>query len=324
MLPIHVEVWMRGKHFSETLEPFQRLVFQLHSVFSGNLSNKTHMEKALYDFRHQHYNKFLFENKSHGPEAVNFIQRLKNFEDNTKKPSKSDLTKLYNDLCAFRCDEWEGGHCDGVPVLSQWKPNLLQCPELHKKWYKDQVQKVLEKSGLETNKCAVSGERYIWTTRGCPATINIVSADQELTPEVSSLTEKLEKYMVVPRPEILHVSETFAQIYNEMALHPEVLLQEMLHDIYQKRTPEGYESVNVKVKLRDENTRLARALGEAERCAETNDSLYKECAVSLDRISQRLAQLENTLNQYQRALQERDEYIRRTEQSHHGIYNHRF
>lgn len=324
MLPIHVEVWMRGKQFEETLTPFQRLVFYLHSVFSGNLSNKLHMEKALYDFRHKHYNKFLFENKSPGPEAAKFIQRLKDFEDNTKKPSKSDLTKLYNDLCAFRCEEWEGGHCDGVPVLSHWKPNILQCPELHKKWYKDQVQDVLQSSGLEPNKCAVSGNRYIWKTGPCPAAISIVSEDQELTPEVSSLAKELEKYMVVPRPEILHVSETFAQIYNEMALQPEVPIQEMLHDIYQKRTPEGYDSVNVKAKLREENTRLERALREAEVCADTNNSLYKECSVSLDRISHRLAEVENTLNQYQRALQERDEFIWRAEQSRRGIYNRRY
>jgi hypothetical protein len=323
MLPIHVEVWMRGKHFEQQLEPFQRLVLRFHSVFSDQLASKSTMEKALFAFRVKYYNKFIFEhaNSDSAPER-NFVERLKVFEE-IKKPSKKDLTSLYEDLCAFRQGEWVGGHCDGVPVLGKWKPTLTECPHMYQNWYKDEVRGIQKAFGMEQNKCAVTGHKWTWKTPGVPASVVMISDTCEPTEEYVQLVEKLKQYDVVPRPEIARVAETFLDMFDEMATHPNTPVDEQLHDLFKKRIPGEFDGVVQRQALQKRAIQLESDLEEAEARANTNNSLYKECSVSLDRISKRLAQLEYTLNQYQTALRERDEVIHRWEASANATYRYR-
>lgn len=308
MLPVHVEVWMRGKQFQNQLEPFQRLVLDLHSVFAGNLSSKLDMERALHTFRHKYYNQFLFENKTPGQQVQKFIKRLKEFED-LKKPSKKDLTSLYEDLCKFRNIEWIGGHCDGVPVLSQWKPNLLECPHLYKKWYSDEVQAIQKQFNLETNKCIVSGQRHIWKVTDVPASVDMISQTVEPTQQAKNILEQLQKYLVVPRTAIMHISDSLLQMYTSVAVDQDTPVDEQLHNIYRKRIPEEYDSVSNFIATKKQCKQLESDLKDAESRAENNNALYKECALSLDRISTRLSQLERTLDDYQHALRDRDKAI---------------
>lgn len=319
MLPVHVEVWMLGKRFEQQLEPFQRLVFQFHSVFSDQISNKASMEKALHTFRHKHYNQFLFE---HGDctNARKFIQRLKDFEE-LKKPSKKDFTSLYDDLCAFRQGEWIGGHCDGVPVLSQWKADLTECPHIYQKWYKDEVREIQNTFGYEPNKCAVTGVKWTWKTTDVPASVQMISDQSEPTEHYKSCLVLLKKYLIVPRPEITHVSQTFLDMFTEMAVRPNTPVEEQLHDLYMKRIPSEYDGVMKKQSLQTRVTQLETDLKDAEERASNNNALYKECSLSLDRISKRLSQLEHSLGQYQIALRERDDIIERMRYGINSVYN---
>lgn len=321
MLPVHIEVWMRGKRFEQQLEPFQKLVFQWHSVFAGHMNSKSDMERALHTFRHTYYNKFLFENQTPDAHVQAWKKRLKEF-DELKKPSKKDFTALYKDLCGYKSCEWIGGHNGGMPVLAQWKANLLQCPPIYKDWYRDEVEEL--QKPFETNKCAVTGAKFTWKTPDVPAAARIFSEHCEPTEQVQNAMRALEQYIVVPRSEITHVTKTFLDMYTEMATDAETPFKEQLHDLYKKRLPGGYDAVSAKKALQARAKQLERDLEDAEARANSNNALYKECSLSLDNILKRLSDMERTLNQYQSALRERDEIIRRMSQSNQGIYNHSY
>ena len=216
MLPVHVEVWMRGKQFQNQLEPFQRLILDLHSVFAGNLSSKLDMERALHTFRHKYYNQFLFENKTPGQQVQKFIKRLKEFED-LKKPSKKDLTSLYEDLCKL---ETLSGLVDTVMV----NPSLVNGNQTfsnahtYTKNGTDEVQAIQKQFNLETNKCIVSGQRHIWKVTDVPASVDMISQTVEPTQQAKNILEQLEKYLVVPRTAIMHISDTLLQMYTSVAV----------------------------------------------------------------------------------------------------------
>lgn len=320
MLPVHVEVWMRGNRLKHRLEPFQRLVFHVHSVFSGRTGSKSEMERALHTFRHKYFNQYLYENKKLSQKEKKFVDRLKDFDD-IKKATKKDFVALYADLCAFKSCVWDGGHCDGVPVLAQWKPDLLECPPIYKIWYKDEVAQVLQ--DLEPNKCAVSNTKFVWKTSDVPASVRIVSDECEPTEKVQRVIGNLRSYLVEARPSITHVSNTFLAMYEEMSIHSDTPVEELLHDLYKKRIPGEYDNVVAKRALKERSNELAERLTEAEARADKNNSLYKECALSLDNISRRLSELEETLFRYRQALQERDDIIRNWSRPNSGIYNHR-
>jgi len=322
MLPIHVEVWMRGNRLKHRLEPFQRLVFCVYSTFSGQTGSKSEMERALHTFRHKYFNQYLYENKKLSQREKAFVRRLKDFDD-LKKASKKDYVALYKDLCAYKSCVWDGGHCDGVPVFAKWKPDLLECPDIYKDWYKDEVACVLREFELEPHKCAVSNTKFVWKTSDVPASVRIISEECEPTEKVQRVIETLRSYLVEVRPAISHVSNTFLTIYEEMSTRTDTPVEELLHDLYKKRMPGEYDNVVAKRALKERSMELVERLAEAEERANKNNSLYKECALSLNNISRRLAELEETLSRYQRALKERDDIIRNWSRPNSGIYNRR-
>ena len=331
---VHVEAWMRGKQLEMELEPFQRLVFQFHSMTSANRSSKLTMQQAIHAFRHQYYNKFLFDLQSRPiQESRAFVERFKQL-DELKKPTKKDYETLVSDLCDFKSRTWTGGHCGGVPVLSEWKPNVSECPPLHLGWYKDEVERLQEQHGLKKNTCAVCSSKFMWKHFDgpvCPANIRVVCDHCEPTEALQSYLQACKDLAVVPRASIDHVTETFLQMYDEIALRPQNSVEEQLHDLYKKRIPASFDDVVAKETMRKQLehfrqhcSTLQVELSDATARADNNNALYKECSVSLDVISERLSRVEHTLGQYQTALRERDDMLRKLTQRNQTIYNQRY
>lgn len=331
---VHVEAWMRGKQMEMELEPFQRLVFQFHSMISANGSSKQTMQQAVDAFRHKYYNKFLFDLQKHPIQQSHaFVKRFKQL-DELKKPSKKDFETLVSDLCGFKSQEWHGGHCCGVPVLSEWKPNISECPPLHTKWYKDEVERLRDQHKLKKNTCAVCLAKFLWKDfigPVCPANVRVVCDHCEPNESVQKYLQSCQNYALTPRATIDHVTQTFLHMYDEIALRPEHSVEEQLHDLYKKRIPACFNDVAAKETMRKELDHyrqrcvtLEGDLSDATTRADNNNALFKECSVSLDAISDRLSRVEDTLRQYQLALRERDDIIRGLSRTNQSIYNRRY
>lgn len=329
--PEHVEAWMRGKQMESSLPAFQRLVFQFHSVMSGHKSSKVSMERALHTFRHKYLNKYMYEHQESPERNIKcFVDRIKIF-DELKKVSKKDLISLIDDLCAFKNAVWKGGHNNNELVLSQWKPDIQECPALHQVWCKDDVEQLRLQFGFKKNMCAVCKKSYTWkhdTGPICPANLNIVCDLCEPDESVQSYLNACAPFMLTPRPTIQHVTDTCRDMYAAIAVHTDQSVEEQLHDIYKSRIPKEFDFMMAKRSMQNDIehykkqcAELERALQDANARADCNNTLYEECRVSLDAISSRLCSVEDRLSEYQNALRQRDNMIRSMHHTGKSIYN---
>ena len=213
-----VEAWMRGLQLEKTLSPFQVLVFRLYICKPVSNASKLAFEKSLHNFRVCYLHKFLFEHQTLSEDAAKFMKVIREFEEN-KKPTKKDYVDLFEKLCAYKSEDWPGGHVDGEPVLLRWRPSLQDCGDIYSVWYKDEVKSHQDLLPFSRNHCAVTGKKYSWQdyigTR-CPANIRVYSEEEEPTDVVKEYYKTCEPYALTVRPEIEHISKSFEMAYEEL------------------------------------------------------------------------------------------------------------
>lgn len=324
--PEHVAAWMIGVQFQKQLNPLQNLVFQLFLYEPSPTSPKAAFERALSEFRNVHFNKYLYELKTPSAMEVAFIERLKRI-DSTKKPAKKDYVSLFKDLHHFKSCTWPGGHCNGQSVLKDWHPNLRKCKAIYHNWYADEVKNIRLEFKLTEHKCAVSQTRFLWTTyegSTCPANIKVFSDSCAANERIQAYRSACQPFAIHVNPNILHVSESFYQMYMEMANSDGKDAGLHLQELYASRTPKGYDLVAQKrslekqvVELQTESERLREDLEEKIEHNRQLNVLNDEYNVTIDEMSKQISNLDYSLGQFNKALRERDNIIRTLQQQHY-------
>ena len=315
--PEHVATWMIGVQFQKQLDPLQNLVFQLFLRAPVANSPKVAFERALGDFRSMHFNKYLYELERPSAMEVSFIERMKKI-DTIKKPAKKDYVSLFKDLQLFKSCTWPGGRRNGESVLKDWHPDLRKCKAMYPDWYADEVKQVRLQFKLTEHKCAVSQARYPWTTyegTACPANIRVFSdvADER----VEAYKEACQPYVLQVDCNILHIAQSFYQMYVDMANTGGKDAKLHLQELYASRTPTGYDLVAQKRSLEKnmhmlqaENERLKMDLNEKVEQNRHLNLLSDELTTTIDAMSKQISDANYALSQFQGALHERDNIIR--------------
>ena len=314
--PEHVATWMMGVQCQKQLDPLQNLVFQLILRTPHHLCSKATFERALDDFRNVYFNKYLHELQTPCAMEVSFIERMQRI-DTIKKPAKKDYLSLFKDLHLFKSCTWPGGHCNGESVLKDWHPDLRKCKALYPNWYADEVKEIRLQHTLTEHKCAISQARYPWLTyegTTCPANIKVVSDLQTTDKRVEAYKAACQPYVLHVNSNILHIAESFYQMYMEMTNTDGKDAQVHLQELYVSRTPVGHDFVAQKhsleqqvVQLSSENARLLEEKMEQNRHCYAVVDEYK---LRIDAMSRQILDGDYTLSQFQRALHERDNIIR--------------
>jgi len=298
--PEHVATWMAGVKFQKQLDPLQNLVFQLFLCAPVANSPKAAFERALGDFRNMYFNKYLFELQRPSAMEVAFIERMKNMDD-IKKPAKKDYISLFKDLQLFKSCTWPGGHCNGESILKDWHPDLRKCKAMYPDWYADEVTQIRLQFKLTEHTCAVSQARYPWTTyegATCPANMKVFSdmADER----VEAYKAACQPYVLQVNPNILHIAQSFYQMYTEMVDTDEKDTKLHLQELYVSRTPMGHDLVAQKRSLEQQ----------VEQLSSENECLKHRIDITIDAMSKEISDANYSLSQYKQALYERDDIIR--------------
>lgn len=322
-IPEHVATWMIGIQFQKQLDPLQNLVFQLFICAPVPNSPICAFQHALDVFRNAHFNKYLYELQTPNAMEVAFIERLKKL-DSIKKPTKKDYVTLFKDLQSFKSCMWPGGHHNGESVLKGWHPDLRKCKAMYPVWYADEVKQVRSQFNLTEHKCALAQRRYLWTTyKGttCPANIQVFSEAYSDHERVQAYKKACQPYVLQINPNILHVSESFYQMYTEMANSNEKDAKLHLQELYTSRTPMGYDLVAHKHSLQEQVKRLCiekeHLQLELKEKIEQNrhlNMLSQEYDRSLEAMSKQITEIDYTCSGYKQALYERDITIQQLHQ----------
>lgn len=136
------------QEFEESVhaDGFTTLVYAFMKMYYG-LSNPklTDFQKLLETFQQQHYHEFLFVYKNRNKKCLEFIEILKEFDDN-KKPKKKDYQTLFTKLLTFNdiLGTLPGGSCNDIPFIFTSKDI--------EKWFYDQVVELRKSLGITTKK----------------------------------------------------------------------------------------------------------------------------------------------------------------------------
>ena len=125
---------------------FTTLVYTFMKMYYGLTNPKlSDLQKMLETFQQQHYHEFLFVYKDRNKKCVEFIEILKEFDDN-KKPKKKEYQALFTKLLAFKdiLGTLPGGSCNGTPFIFTSKAI--------EKWFYDQVAELRKSLGISTKK----------------------------------------------------------------------------------------------------------------------------------------------------------------------------
>ena len=317
--PEHVATWMAGVQFQKQLDPLQNLVFQLFLYAPTPNGPKAAFERALDDFRNVYFNKYLYELQRPGAMEVGFIERMKKIDD-IKKPAKKDYVSLFKDLQLFKSCTWPGGHRNGESVLKDWHPELRKCKAMYPDWYADEVKQIRLQFKLTEHKCPVSQARYPWTTyegTTCPANIKVFSDACSDDAGVQAYKESCRPYVLQVNPNILHIAESFYNMYTEMVNTDGKDARLHLQELYVSRTPMGHDLVAQKRSLEQR----ARQLSSENECLkmELNEKMEQnrqlnltsdEYNLTIDAMSKQISDANYALSQFRQALYERDNIIR--------------
>ena len=297
--PEHVATWMIGVQFQNQLDPLQNLVFRLFLYAPVANSPKAAFERALGDFRNMYFNKYLYELQRPSRLEVAFIERMKKI-DTIKKPAKKDYVSLFKDLQLFKSCTWPGGHHNGESVLKGWHPDLRKCKAMYPDWYADEVKQIRLQFKLTEHKCAVSQARYPWTTyegATCPANMKVFSdmADEH----IAAYKAACQPYVLQVNPNILHIAESFYQMYTEMVNADGKDAKLHLQELYVSRTPMGHDLVAQKRSLEQQ----------VEQLSSENECLKTRMDLTTDAMSKQISDANYALSQFRHALYERDNLI---------------
>ena len=209
-------------------------------------------------------------------------------------------------------------------MLKDWHPNLRKCKAIYHDWYADEVKDVRLQFKLTEHKCAVTQTRFLWTTyegSTCPANIKVFSDTCAVDERIQAYRSACQPFVIHINPNILHVSESFYQMYMEMANSDGKDAGLHLQELYASRTPKGYDLVAQKHSLEKElaevhaeNGRLKEDLEEKIEHNRQLNVLSDEYNVTIYEMSKQISNLNYSLGQFKNALSERDNIIRTQQQ----------
>ncbi len=324
----HVETWLKGIRLQNSLDPFQRIIFQWFTCMKHE-KRKENIEKKSEYFFTRYFSKFIFNTSIKDAMTTSLIEVFEKFKS-IKKKTKKDYETLIEKVSTFKQVDWVGGHVCGIPVLSKWSETLTKMPNVYMDWYHDEVKQIRDKYNFSTNKCAICQKRWLWNVyngTNCPANAQPTCMDCVPNDLILNYNAECKPFSIEISPGIQHISNTFQEMFYEYATSTE-LTQDTFTQIYMRRIPEYQPIVIAKQILENqnrdlvqENTRLKYILNDLE---SENKHISDECneyRITISELQKKIYNLEQSYHlNYSSAVLKRDNIIKNGQQQLEALH----